>query len=437
MEKVVNFSYPILSAGTILVVPREKRKLARKVKVLDENYNVKPNNTIYFSIKVGEQDTISTCIFPEYYAYNGYALINCTISDLKGVDPTKNGLKLGTSNDTLSLNNIEYNPTNLLNGNTLLSGRNIITESNKTDYICHVSLPIMETDINTESNTIIKTDIKTESNTIIETYINSDTSIDTSFNINENGNNNTNNDININNIKNSNNGISTGALIGIISGVMAIIIIIIIIIIARNKCISKKVVFPQEDINKTEANSMVDISKMIEVIFEVSTGNSKKVAIEGEKTMSDLIKGYFDLIEKPQLFNRSDSICFLYNAKKIDFNSKETINNFFGNINTYKILVVDTNNLIGSNDSSNKTNFKMIEVVFENMNQEKKKISIEKGKTMKELFITYFQLFNSLKNKEKIIFIYKDNIINFNNKEKVENFIGNLNELPIIYVSSI
>lgn len=28
------------------------------------------------------------------YPYNGYALINCTISDLKGVYPTKNGLKL-------------------------------------------------------------------------------------------------------------------------------------------------------------------------------------------------------------------------------------------------------------------------------------------------------------------------------------------------------
>ena len=138
-KEIVDFSYPVLSAATSLVVSRENRKLPGKIQALDENYNVKPNNTIYFPVKVGDADTVSACVFPESYAYNGYALINCTISDLKGVDPTKNGLKLGISNDTLGLNNVEYNPTNLLNGNTLLPGSNIITESNKTDYICYVA----------------------------------------------------------------------------------------------------------------------------------------------------------------------------------------------------------------------------------------------------------------------------------------------------------
>lgn len=73
------------------------------------------------------------------YPYNGYALINCTISDLKGVYPTKNGLKLRKFKWYTCLNNVEYNPTNLLNGNTLLPGRNIISESNRTDYICYVA----------------------------------------------------------------------------------------------------------------------------------------------------------------------------------------------------------------------------------------------------------------------------------------------------------
>ena len=45
------------------------------------------------------------------------------------------------SNYTFGLNNVEYYPTNLLNGNTLLFGFNIITVSNKADYICYVSPP--------------------------------------------------------------------------------------------------------------------------------------------------------------------------------------------------------------------------------------------------------------------------------------------------------
>ena len=136
-EKLVNFSYPILLAGTNLVVSREKRKLPGKIQVLDENYTPKENNTISFPVKVGDKDTVSVCVFPENFEYNELSLINCTIPDLKGVDPTKNGLTLGTSNDTLGLNNVEYNPTNLLNGNTLLPGYPIINESDKTNYICY------------------------------------------------------------------------------------------------------------------------------------------------------------------------------------------------------------------------------------------------------------------------------------------------------------
>ena len=129
------FSYGTLWAETTLIIPKEYRKSEGKIQALDENYNVKENKTIYFPVKVGDKDTVSACVFPESYKYNEYALINCTNSDLKGVDPTKNGFKLGNSPDTLSLNNVEYNPNNLLNANNL-TGRDIIDESDKTDFIC-------------------------------------------------------------------------------------------------------------------------------------------------------------------------------------------------------------------------------------------------------------------------------------------------------------
>ena len=186
-REVIDYSYPTLTAGTALVVSRENRKLPGKIQSLDENYQPIENNTIYFPVKVGNTNTVSSCVFPESYPYGGLALINCTISNLNGTDPTRNGLVIGTSNDTLGLNNVEYSPTNLLNGNTLL-GRNIITESNKTDYICYVASP------STQPVTISSTVATTVSTTTSSAIKNST----------------------YNYYKTSKKGLSTGAIIGII-----------------------------------------------------------------------------------------------------------------------------------------------------------------------------------------------------------------------------
>jgi ABC-type amino acid transport substrate-binding protein len=140
-EKLVKFSFGTLLAGTSLVIPKERRKLPGKIGAFNEHYEPKENNTINYPVKVGDIETVSSCVFPESYPYNEYILINCTISDLKGANPNLNGLELGNSNDKIALDNVEYNPTNLLNGNTLLPGRNIIRESNKTEYICEGEAP--------------------------------------------------------------------------------------------------------------------------------------------------------------------------------------------------------------------------------------------------------------------------------------------------------
>ena len=170
----VGFSYPTLTADTALVVSRENRKLPGKIQALDENYTPKENNTIYFPVKIGDNDTVSECVFPENYNYGEYTLINCTISNLNGADPTKNGLKLGNATDTLVLNNVEYNPTNLLNANPLL-GRNITLESDKTDYICYVApspnatVDIPSTVVTTIPSTVTTTTPSTVTTTIPST----------------------------------------------------------------------------------------------------------------------------------------------------------------------------------------------------------------------------------------------------------------------------
>ena len=318
----------------------------------------------------------------------------------------------------------------------------------------------INTDINSISNTDINSDINTVINgeSTINTYINFQTNHETNTNtdkvtyINKDQNNtknSTNNDIKkIISNNDSSKGISIGLIVGAIAGGIIVIVAIILAIIYREKwcsciinkkekTISDKTIDNSNIINKScENDKIIDVSTKIQVRFEICNFKPKAVAIDGERTMSNLIKGYFDLIGKPELFNRNDSICFLYEANKIDFNCQQKVKDFFGNSIMPRIVVMDTKNLIGSNDNFNQNNYQMIEVIFENMNGNRKNISIEKGKTMKELFDLYFQSNYNL-NKDRICFLYNNNIIDSNNKNKIENYFGYLNESPIINVCEI
>lgn len=235
-------------------------------------------------------------------------------------------------------------------------------------------------------------------------------------------------------------GISIGVLVGIIAGAIIVIVAIILVIINRKKfpCNKEEKKTTKNEVEKDRSiYKIIDTTNMFQVRFEICNALPKTLTIEGEETVSNLIKEYFNIIKKPELFNRNDSIFFLYDAKKIAFNCNKKVKDFFGNSFMPKIVVMDTGNLIGSNESFNKNNIQKIDVIFENMNGNRKTISIEKGKTMNELFILYFQSNNNLSNRDRICFLYKNNIIDPNNQNKIENFFGYINESPIIYVSEI
>ena len=278
-REIVSFSYPILTAGTSLVVQKEKRKVPNKIVVLDENYNKKTNNTIYFPVKVGDTDTTSFCVFPENYTYNEYILVNCTISDLKGVDPTTNGLKLGVSKDTLSLNNVEYNSTNLFNGNILLPGKNITVESNKTDYICYVdysfsSLPetIIPSIVSTPTTTLEIANQTTipEITTIITTTPGTTTNPTTiperstiPTTISEIGSNITNTTI-IYNSKNNKSGLSSGTICAIVIPCVPILTFAAIASFLCNKGNAKTSQIISLPSHNFEVNSMNNLNEMPE-----------------------------------------------------------------------------------------------------------------------------------------------------------------------------
>ena len=62
--------------------------------------------------------------------------------------------------------------------------------------------------------------------------------------------------------------------------------------------------------------------------------------------MAETIKKFFNEVNRPELIEKGDSICFLYNATKINRNAQTKVENFFKNDNPI-IMVNDVKNLIG------------------------------------------------------------------------------------------
>lgn len=97
---------------------------------------------------------------------------------------------------------------------------------------------------------------------------------------------------------------------------------------------------------KTNANN-IGGNKM-NCIFNTTTGKTLNILIDHGKTVNDLVKIYFARVELPDLINRKEDICLVYNATKIDFNSTEKVENFFKFNPNPTILVNDIHNLIGA-----------------------------------------------------------------------------------------
>jgi len=86
----------------------------------------------------------------------------------------------------------------------------------------------------------------------------------------------------------------------------------------------------------------------INCIFNTTTGKTINILIDYGKTIHDLIKIYFARVNKPELINRDQDICFVYNAAKLNFNSNEKVENFFRFNANPTILVNDIHELIGA-----------------------------------------------------------------------------------------
>mgnify|MGYP002627258007 CR=1 FL=1 len=142
--------------------------------------------------------------------------------------------------------------------------------------------------------------------------------------------------------------LSVGIILGIIAGVIFLIILVTVIICL---CCRKKKQIKEtiNDLDETEADLSIE-----KYIFErekpkvnprtflfLTTGQMKLyITIEADKKMEDLIKFYFQIIKKPNLYNDKD-IIFVKDARTINHNCKDSVAQYFKEKNSNVIMVVD------------------------------------------------------------------------------------------------
>ena len=85
----------------------------------------------------------------------------------------------------------------------------------------------------------------------------------------------------------------------------------------------------------------------LNVLFTTTIGTSRNIVLNHSTTIDQALKKYLKTVDKSDLY-KSDKISFLFNATKLNYGETKTVGEFFKNSPNPKVIVNDTNNLIGA-----------------------------------------------------------------------------------------
>ena len=104
-----------------------------------------------------------------------------------------------------------------------------------------------------------------------------------------------------------------------------------------------------DEVTNAGSNDIQDNSPgpKINVIFQTTTGTKRNMVLSMSSTIDQAIKKYLQTVGHPELYN-TDKVGFLFNAQKLKFGDNTTIGDYFKNVFNPKVIVNDTNNLIGA-----------------------------------------------------------------------------------------
>ena len=95
-------------------------------------------------------------------------------------------------------------------------------------------------------------------------------------------------------------------------------------------------------------NPGTQIPGKINVVFKTTMGVITNVLIDHGKTMSELFQVYLKKVDKFELFNKENTIYFLFNARIIGFLDNTKVEDFFRITPNPTIVVNDVRGLIGA-----------------------------------------------------------------------------------------
>ena len=134
-KEIIHFSDIILESATILSCRTDSKKEYLTTHIVDNNYDIKPNNNVDIEVKFSNITKNASCIFP--VKYNDTIIINCTIFNITEKNPFYEGFEYGNTTDKIRYNYYDFEANNFLKANTILPNKNIIIESDKSKVICH------------------------------------------------------------------------------------------------------------------------------------------------------------------------------------------------------------------------------------------------------------------------------------------------------------
>ena len=84
------------------------------------------------------------------------------------------------------------------------------------------------------------------------------------------------------------------------------------------------------------------------VVFTTTIGTKRNLVLSENTPVNKALQKYLKTVGHSELYDQSEKIGFLYNARKLEFKDTTPIKDFFNGSVNPKIIVNDINNLIGA-----------------------------------------------------------------------------------------
>ena len=104
-----------------------------------------------------------------------------------------------------------------------------------------------------------------------------------------------------------------------------------------------------DEVNALNQQESQNDGPKINVIFKTTQGTTTAMVYDYGTTIDKSLEKYLKRVGRPDLYQqKSNKICFLFNAAQLKIGDQTKVENFFKNVQNPKVVVNDVNNLIGA-----------------------------------------------------------------------------------------